>query len=35
MSSVVLDASAELAMLKGEHGGGKIASVIADGAIIQ
>ena len=33
MSSVVLDASALLALLKGEPGGGKVASVIADAAI--
>ena len=33
MSSVVLDASALLAMLKDEPGGAKVASVIADAAI--
>ena len=33
MSSVVLDASALLALLKGEPGGAKVASVIADSAI--
>ena len=33
MSSVVLDASALLALLKGEPGGMKVASVIADAAI--
>ena len=33
MSSVVLDASALLALLKGEPGGVKVASVIADAAI--
>lgn len=33
MSSVVLDASALLALLKGEPGGIKVASVIADTAI--
>ena len=33
MSSVVLDASALLALLKGEPGGAKVASVIVDAAI--
>ena len=33
MSSIVLDASALLALLKGEAGGNKVASVIADAAI--
>ena len=33
MSTVVLDASALLALLKGEPGGAKVASVIADAAI--
>ena len=33
MSSVVLDASALLALLKGEPSGAKVASVIADSAI--
>lgn len=33
MSSVVLDASALLALLKGEPGGAKVAPVIADAAI--
>lgn len=33
MSSVVLDASALLALLKGEPGGAKVASVVADAAI--
>ena len=33
MTSVILDASALLALLKGEPGGAKVASVIADAAI--
>ena len=33
MSSVVLDASALLALLKGEAGGTKVASVIAEAAV--
>ena len=33
MSKVVLDASAVLALLKGERGGAKVAGVLADAAI--
>lgn len=33
MSSVVLDASAIIALLKGERGGSKVASVVADAAV--
>jgi len=33
VSSVILDASALLALLKGEPGGAKVASVVADAAI--